>query len=251
MSVSSGQLAGPAAAVLGRTGNLPVPLGNLPSGAPPLANHANPASGIPQRVLALAMIALFGAACERNEGPLVAMAPPPGAEQPAELPKHWAVPDFSLIERGGRRYTRADLLGKVWVADFFYTTCPGPCPMMSSRLSALQEKLGNRADVRLVSISTDPAKDQPPVLQAYADRFKAGPSWLFFTGDKAEIFELANKGFKVSVTEERNNPEPITHSTKLVLVDREGYVRGFYEGVASDETARLLAHIDRLLAGSP
>lgn len=190
-------------------------------------------------------------ACERSGAPLVMISPPPGAEPPAELPKHWALPDFALTERSGKTYTRADLLGKVWVADFFYTTCPGPCPMLSSRLSALQEKLGTRSEVRLVSISTDPAKDTLPVLQAYAERFKAGPNWLFLTGDKAEIFELANSGFKLSVTEERNNPEPITHSTKLVLLDRQAFVRGFYEGVGADDSARLLAHVDRLLAEKP
>ena len=118
--------------------------------------------------------------------------------------------------------------------------------MMSSRLSALQEKLAATEDVRLVSISTDPAKDTPEVLAKYAERFKAGASWLFFTGEKEAIFELANKGFKLSVTEERNNPEPITHSTKLVLVDRAGFVRGFYEGLGEDHTTRLLADIERL-----
>jgi protein SCO1/2 len=174
------------------------------------------------------------------------MEPPPGSEPVAVLPKHWALPDFSLVERSGRTYALADLRGKVWVADFFYTTCPGPCPMMSSRLSALQERLGARPNVLLVSVSTDPAKDTPEVLASYAERFKAGANWLFFTGEKEEIFQLANKGFKLSVVEERNNPEPITHSTKLVLVDREGFVRGFYEGIGEDQTERLLADIERL-----
>lgn len=193
---------------------------------------------------ALLGLALTG--CNRTDSPFEVMQPPPGSEAAPELPKHWALPDFTLIERSGRTHSLADLRGKVWVADFFYTTCPGPCPMMSSRLSALQEKLSVAADVRLVSISTDPAKDTPEVLGKYAERFKAGANWLFFTGEKEVIFELANKGFKLSVTEERNNPEPITHSTKLVLVDREGFVRGFYEGLGEDHTTRLLADIERL-----
>ena len=120
--------------------------------------------------------------------------------------------------------------------------------MMSSRLSALHEKLAGKDDVRLVSISLDPEKDTPEVLQQYATRFKAGPNWLFLTGDKTATYQFAQKGLKLAVADVRNSPEPITHSTKLVLVDRSGTVRGFYEGVGEDQSARLLADIDRLLA---
>jgi protein SCO1/2 len=111
----------------------------------------------------------------------------------------------------------------------------------------LQEKLAGKSGVRLISISLDPEKDTPDVLKQYAERFKAGPNWLFLTGDKAATYDLAQKGFKLAVADVRNSPEPITHSTKLVLVDREGWVRGFYEGVGEDQTAALLADIDRLL----
>ena len=196
----------------------------------------------------LAALALVGCK-KRDDGPFVMMSPPPSENASATLPRHWTIPDFTLTERSGQPGTLADLRGKIWVADFFYTSCPGTCPMLSSRLTALQEKFGANPDVRLVSISTDPAKDTPEVLRQYAAKFKAGPHWLFFTGDKAAIFDLANKGFKLSVTEERNNPEPVTHSTKLVLIDRSGTVRGFYEGAGeTDDTARLSADLQRLLA---
>ncbi len=101
-------------------------------------------------------------------------------------------------------------------------------------------------DVRLVSISTDPEKDTPEVLQKYAETFQAGPNWMFLTGEKKAIFDLANDGFKLSVAEERNSPEPIVHSTKLVLVDRTGTVRGFYDGINEDQTGQLLADIEEL-----
>ena len=157
-----------------------------------------------------------------------------------------------LTERSGETKGTADLGGKVWVADFFYTTCPAVCPMLSSRLAMVQEKFAANPDVRLVSIATDPAKDTPDALKLYAERFKAGPHWLFLTGDKAAIFELANKGFKLSLTEERNSPDPVTHSTKLVLVDRSGTIRGFYEGAGeTDDTPRLIADIGRLLRETP
>lgn len=195
-------------------------------------------------LLLLPLLALAGC---KEQAPFEMLATPP----PATLQKLWQLPDFSLTERSGKTMSLADLAGKVWVADFFYTTCPGPCPMMTSRLSALEEKLAGKTDVRLVSISLDPEKDSPDVLREYADRFKAGADWLFFTGEKATIRTLAEKGFKLAVAEERNSPEPIVHSTKLVLVDRAGWVRGLYEGVGEDQTARMIADIERLLAEQP
>ncbi len=202
----------------------------------------------------LVVAAFIGVRIKKNaDGPFV-MLTPPASEAPAsqDLQRYWPVPDFALTERSGETKGLADLRGKVWVADFFYTTCPAICPMVSSRLATVQEKFAANPDVRLVSIATDPAKDTTEALKAYAERFKAGPNWLFLTGEKAAIFDLANKGFKLSVTNERNNPEPVTHSTKLVLVDRTGTIRGFYEGLGEkDDTPRLLADIERLLREAP
>jgi protein SCO1/2 len=192
---------------------------------------------------------LFGltfAGCKRQE-PFEILQPPPAPT----LQRLWQVPEFTFTERNGQPISRADLAGKVWIADFFYTTCPGPCPMLASRLSAMQEKLGDRKNVRLVSISLDPAKDTPDVLKQYAERFKAGSNWLFLTGDKATTYSLVQTGFKLAIAEERNNPEPITHSTKLVLIDREGWVRGFYEGVGQDQTEQVIKDVDKLLTGKP
>lgn len=195
--------------------------------------------------LLLLGISLF-AACKRQPAFEILEQPPV-----ASLTKLWEVPDFTLIERTGQAMSRADLAGKVWVADFFYTTCPGPCPMMTSRLSTLQDKVSHQPEVRLVSISLDPEKDTPDVLKEYAAKFRAGPNWLFFTGEKAAIRTLSEKGFKLAAVEERNNPEPIIHSTKLVLVDRTGWVRGVYDAIGDDQTPRIVADIDRLLAEKP
>jgi protein SCO1/2 len=196
------------------------------------------------------LVLIVGAACERSDSPIVMLKPPKPSEN-AELLKYWEIPDFSLTERSGQPVSMADLKGKVWVADFFYSTCPGPCPMMTSRLSELQKKLADEADVRLVSISTDPAKDTPEVLQAYAKNFGASERWLFLTGEKEAIFSLAQKGFKLSVSEDPTAAEPITHSTKLVLVDRSGTVRGLYEGVGEDDSERLVRDVRRLLQEKP
>jgi protein SCO1/2 len=199
-----------------------------------------------RRILLLAICGAAFAGCGRQPAFEPLEEPPPAVVR--DLRRLWQVPEFHLIERSGKLHRRGDFAGKIWVADFFYSTCPGPCPMMTSRLSALQEKLGQRDGVLLVSISVDPGKDTPEVLAQYAERFKASASWLFFTGDKAAIFDLANKGFKLSVTEQTDGSEPITHSTKLALVDQEGWVRGFYEGVGADESDALVADIERLVA---
>lgn len=200
-------------------------------------------------IAALAPVTITFSGCDRQpDSPFVAMKPPAGV---AELQPLWSLPEFKLTERSEKAVTLADLKGKVWIADFFYTTCPGPCPMMTSRLSDLHKELSSEADVRFVSISTDPVKDTPEVLTQYAQKFGASDRWLFLTGEKQEIYRLANEGFKLSLTEDLSAAEPITHSTKLVLVDRAGTVRGFYEGIGEEDTQRIVEHVRRLLTEKP
>lgn len=188
--------------------------------------------------------ALLGACQKKNDAAFEVIAPPPA---PAVLAKHWTLPDFALTERTGETLRLADLAGKVWVADFFYTTCPGPCPMMSSRLSEVQKALGDEPGVRLLSISVDPEKDTPEVLKQYAERFKAGDRWYFLTGQKDAIYGLARDAFKLPVAEAPTEGGLITHSTRLVLVDKTGTVRGFYEGADENGVKDLIRDIHRLL----
>ncbi len=170
----------------------------------------------------------------------------------AELPKIKALPDFALTERSGKSFGLDQLKGRVWVADFFYTRCPGPCAALSTRMGEVQRAVAGFDDVRLVSISSDPERDTPEVLRDYAARFGAGPRWLFLTGAKDTIYELANKGFLLSLTEDKANvTEPITHATRLVLVDRAGTIRGYYDGTTSEGVARLIADLKGLRAEKP
>jgi len=171
----------------------------------------------------------------------------PPAAVPDGLQKYWTLPEFTLTERSGQPVHSTDLAGKVWVADFFYTTCPGPCPALTSRFGEVQKALGNAPDVRLVSISVDPEKDTPEVLNVYAERFKAGPGWLFCTGDKIAIYRLAHDGFKLPIAEGTPEGGPITHTTRLILVDKSGTVRGFYEGTTEEGVHDLVRDIHRLL----
>jgi cytochrome oxidase Cu insertion factor (SCO1/SenC/PrrC family) len=110
------------------------------------------------------------------------------------------LPDFSLIERSGRRVTLGDLQGKIWIANFIYTHCTDTCPLQSARMAKLQDDFAGERDLRLVSITVDPTRDTPRVMAEYAARFGADPDrWLFLTGGKQAIYALAQQGFYLSV----------------------------------------------------
>jgi protein SCO1/2 len=146
--------------------------------------------------------------------------------------------------------------GRIWVVDFFYTTCPGPCPALTSRLSEVHRAFAGDARVGFLSISSDPVKDTPEVLRRYAERFKADKRWLFLTGDESAVFKLANEGFKMGIAKVEGAPEPVTHSTKLALVDESGMVRGFFEGVGEEDGTgkgrrELVKCIQYLLSNQP
>lgn len=171
------------------------------------------------------------------------------ARPPAPLPKIKELPAFQLTERSGEPFGLEQLRGQYWIANFFYTTCPGPCAALSARMGEVQQATAAMDDVRLVSISSDPEKDTPAVLRGYATTFQAGPRWFFLTGKKDAIYELANKGFLLSLTEDPSNKfEPITHATRLVLVDRSGSIRGYYDGMTTEGVAKLIADLKRLRA---
>lgn len=162
------------------------------------------------------------------------------------------VPAFSLTERSGDTVVQSDLLGKVWVANFIFARCPGPCPKLSARMSSLQRSLKDRADeVRLVSFSVDPVNDTPAALRHYAKRFKADASmWLFLTGkDRDAVYELIVKGFLLAVIPATED-EPLAHSNFFVIVDREGNIRAYHDGLQSGATKRILQDVNQLLRTS-
>jgi protein SCO1/2 len=148
----------------------------------------------------------------------------------AKLPNYGKVPHFTMTDSRGQVFDSASLAGKVWLVDFIYTNCPGPCPRMTSQMHGLQKQLANDADVRLVSISVDPDHDTPPVLNEFAHRF-GGPAddWLFLTGRPATVHLLAHDVFKVG-----DVIQNMDHSTKFMVVDKQGNLRGYY---SSDDDA--------------
>ncbi|MEI6712348.1 MAG: SCO family protein [Verrucomicrobiota bacterium] len=166
------------------------------------------------------------------------------------LRKYWQLPEFALQDHNSVAFASSQMKGKLWIVDFFYSSCPGPCPMLSSRLSGIHKQFKDEPRVGFLSVSSDPEKDTPEVLAVYAKKFGVDNRWFFLTGPKQSVYRLANEGFKLSLQEVVGAPEPISHSTRLALVDQDGWVRGFYEGVGDESekaTLRLMEDIRQLL----
>jgi protein SCO1 len=141
-----------------------------------------------------------------------------------DLPVLGEVPEFQLTSQTGQLFDSSLLNGHVWVADFIYTTCTGPCPMMTTHMRQLQNSTAETPGVLLVSFTVDPVHDTPAVLTAYAGHFKVDPSrWFFLTGEVEKLNDLGVRGFKLNSVD-----GSLTHSTRFVLVDRQRRIRGFY-----------------------
>jgi protein SCO1 len=158
------------------------------------------------------------------------------------LPMLGEVPDFHLTSQTGTSVDREALRGHVWVADFFFTTCPGPCPRMSSQMHQIQKATAGTPDVKLVSFTVDPAHDTPAVLAAYGKHFLADPGrWYFLTGAQSSLDRLGLVGFKLNAVDGSLN-----HSTRFVLVDRAGRIRGYYASSDDDFLDRLLRDLRQI-----
>jgi len=166
-----------------------------------------------------------------------------------DLPRLGAAPAFTLVSESGTAVTTADYRGTVWIADFIFTRCGGSCPILSSRMLALSRKTADVSAIRYVSIGVDPEYDTPEVLEAYARDLGADLSrWSFLHGERPVIRALIKDGFKLAIEDgPADSVEPILHSTRFVLVDGEGTIRGYYDGMdqppvdALERDARALA----------
>jgi len=176
--------------------------------------------------------------------PLVLLIPLAGCRQEPPLPVYWQIPPFQLTAQSGQPFDSKSLEGSVWVADFIFTTCPGPCPRMSSQMRGVQTAVATIPGVKLVSFTVDPANDTPAVLAAYATRYRAEPDrWFFLTGERAALETICRTGFKLGDVD-----GSLVHSTRFVLLDRHSRVRGFYSLLEDGALPKLL-HDIRTLAG--
>ncbi|MBS1903959.1 MAG: SCO family protein [Bacteroidetes bacterium] len=172
-------------------------------------------------------------------------------DQPTRvLPAYGAVPDFTLTNQDNAPVSLKDLKGKIWLVDLIFTNCAGTCPMLTARMAAIQSAISKTPpDVQLVSISVDPNNDTPPVLKDYAKKYSADPKrWTFLTGKVATIYSMAKDGFHLTLDSAHEDVhEPIVHSERLVLVDRTGNIRGYYNGTEEDAQSKVLADLGELL----
>lgn len=179
---------------------------------------------------------------------LVTQLLPARREEP--LPVISQLPDFHLTEASGRPVSRADLVGRPWVADLVFTTCADICPTMTQEMARLQKQTQDVSSVHLVSISVDPEHDTPAKLGEYAARFGADRSrWLFLTGDNAEIRKLANDGLRLSVVDgdRAQGDQPVVHSPRFALIDSQAQVRGSYDVRDPEAMLRLRGDLRRLV----
>lgn len=161
------------------------------------------------------------------------------------------IASFSFIDQEGKKVTEEDVNGKIYIADFFFTTCQGICPIMSGQMQRVYEHYKGDERIHFLSHSVKPVEDSVPVLAAYAKEHGAdAKQWQFLTGDKKELYEMARKSYLVSVTEGNGGPEDFVHTQFFALVDPERRIRGFYDGTDSTEVNKLIDDIHVLL-GEP
>jgi protein SCO1 len=174
---------------------------------------------------------------------------------PTQLPVYSKVPYFQFTDQQGQKVSSDNLKNFIYVADFFFTTCPDMCPKLSAQMKNLEDKYSSEEELKLVSFSVDPEHDSVPVLKRYADKFLAVPGkWFFFTGDQKKIYDLGETGYKLPiVTIDSAGQQQFVHSDKFVLVDGNGNIRGYYS-VLNGDFDKLVNDIEKLLVennGSP
>jgi cytochrome oxidase Cu insertion factor (SCO1/SenC/PrrC family) len=169
-----------------------------------------------------------------------------------ELGDLGAVPEFCLVSQTGDSVRLGELRGRPWIADFIFTSCASSCPMMTGQLQALEKALADEPRIRLVSFSVDPERDTPARLAEYAAEYGARPErWLFLTGEKAALRQLSIEGFHLPAGDATpedvaRGAEAVMHSTRFVLVDAQGHIRGYYDGGDEKAMESLGRHVRRL-----
>ena len=157
------------------------------------------------------------------------------------------LPPFEFLGHNGKTITQKTFEDKIFVADFFFTNCPGICPKMSGQLARVQNEYRYDEEIMLLSHTVDPQRDTLQALAAYAELYGALPNkWLFVTGDKKALYHQARKGYYITATEGDGGEEDFVHSEKLVLVDKDKVIRGYYDGTDTLSVNRLMFDIKLL-----
>jgi len=168
--------------------------------------------------------------------------------QQSELPKLFPVPDTKLVDETGKAVSLGAMKGSVTVYDFIFTTCRGTCPIMTSNMRALTKEIAKDAPVRFVSISVDPSRDTPQVLAVYAKRVRNDPRWTFLTGNRDDIVKLSIQGFKLAAGDPGPGGDPLLHSSKFAVADKEGVIRAYFDATDGAVTPQIVSAVNALAA---
>lgn len=160
------------------------------------------------------------------------------------ISKYHTIADFSFVNQNGKTITQKDYEGKIYVADFFFTTCGSICPKMTTNLSEIQKAFATNPKVKLLSYTVFPEIDSVPVLKAYAKKHNVDDAkWNLVTGDKKEIYTMARKSYLAVKLGKPSELYDMVHTENFVLVDTKKRVRGFYDGTDKEAMKRLIEDI--------
>lgn len=168
-----------------------------------------------------------------------------------KIDTYWEVGDFELIDQNGQPFSSEELEGKIWLANFVFTSCAAECPLLTQQMSLVRRNLGSRPDIAFVSFSVDPQTDTPQRLKDYAKLYGEDPSWTLLTGDIDKVTELVTKKFLVPLSKDESptaeaGDRTISHSDKMLIIDGKGVVRYFCNGL-NQRTVESLTDVFQVL----
>ena len=160
-----------------------------------------------------------------------------------------SIADFAFVNQVGDTIRKEDMAGKIYVADFFFTTCPTICPVMKKEMLRVYEQFKGEPNFRILSHSIDPSHDTQAVLKDYAEKLGVpdAATWNFLTGDQEKIFEIGQTSYLTTTMADDMEPGGFLHSGAFLLIDQQGRIRGVYDGTKTEQVDRLLADIPKLL----
>lgn len=157
--------------------------------------------------------------------------------------KH-TIPSFTFINQYNEPVTKKDVEGKIYVTDYFFVTCKSICPIMAKQMKRVYDEFKNDNEILILSHTVNPEEDNVPILKRYAENHGVfDKKWLFLTGDKKQLYELARKGYLITVEEGDGGPDDFIHTQNFALIDKHGHIRGYYDGTDSAEVSKLIVDI--------
>lgn len=201
-----------------------------------------------------AVVLLFTSSCSSDKGKKLPILGAREAVQKTVNGKtvtdtvYQTIPPFSFVNQDNKLITDKDFDGKIYVADFFFTSCPSICPVMHRNMLKVYEKFKNNPEVKIASHTIDYKHDTPPVLKNYATKLGIrGTQWEFLRGSRDSVYTLAEKNYLVAVSEDKRAPGGYVHQGWFVLVDKEKRIRGAYDGTQPDQVDKMMDDMETLL----